>query len=245
MSGLILLCKDVSPWLGANLNSAQSVFVPRSCRLVRDILLRKAKQHLAHIFFCQHIRVVLEIQFYQNLFCTMLQDAREYTVLGQQQTTCSLQSCNCFPLTYFAIILRFVFHTWLYYLKISSSYCTEVCYNEILVNHHEFCFNIFETSATSEEAAIVTAICWKLVATQFNLILLHLCFGSTSLNTAPCVELHNCWSNTNGRVSIITYATNALQSRHNGRDHVSNHQPNDCLLNRLFRRYRKGHDGRL
>ena len=27
---------------------------------------------------------------------------------------------------------------------------------------------------------------------------------------------------------------NALQWRHNGRDGVSNHQPHDCLLNRLF-----------
>ena len=30
-----------------------------------------------------------------------------------------------------------------------------------------------------------------------------------------------------------------LQWRHNGRDSVSNHQPNDCLLNRLFRRRSK------
>ena len=28
---------------------------------------------------------------------------------------------------------------------------------------------------------------------------------------------------------------NSLQWRHNGRDSVSNHQPHDCLLNRLFR----------
>ena len=28
----------------------------------------------------------------------------------------------------------------------------------------------------------------------------------------------------------------SLQWRHNGRDSVSNHQPHDCLLNRLFRR---------
>ena len=28
----------------------------------------------------------------------------------------------------------------------------------------------------------------------------------------------------------------SLQLRHNGRDSVSNHQPHDCLLNRLFRR---------
>ena len=30
-----------------------------------------------------------------------------------------------------------------------------------------------------------------------------------------------------------------LQWRHNGRDRVSNHQPRDCLLNRLFRRRSK------
>ena len=30
-----------------------------------------------------------------------------------------------------------------------------------------------------------------------------------------------------------------LQWRHNGRDGVSNHQPHDCLLNRLFRRWSK------
>ena len=31
----------------------------------------------------------------------------------------------------------------------------------------------------------------------------------------------------------------ALRWRHNGRDSVSNHQPHDCLLNRLFRRRSK------
>ena len=31
-------------------------------------------------------------------------------------------------------------------------------------------------------------------------------------------------------------AIRPLQWRHNGRDSVSNHQPHDCLLNRLFRR---------
>ena len=31
----------------------------------------------------------------------------------------------------------------------------------------------------------------------------------------------------------------SLQWRHNGRDGISNHQPHDCLLNRLFRRRSK------
>ena len=34
-------------------------------------------------------------------------------------------------------------------------------------------------------------------------------------------------------------ASDALQWRHNGRDSVSNNQPHDCLLNRLFRRRSK------
>ena len=35
------------------------------------------------------------------------------------------------------------------------------------------------------------------------------------------------------------YKTSSLQWRHNGRDSVSNHQPHDCLLNRLFGRRSK------
>ena len=36
-----------------------------------------------------------------------------------------------------------------------------------------------------------------------------------------------------------TKQNKALQWRHNGRDSVSNQQPHDCLLNRLFRRRSK------
>ena len=52
-----------------------------------------------------------------------------------------------------------------------------------------------------------------------------------------------------GIILSITYSKNywiglfhiitALQWRHNGRDNVSNHQPHDYLLNRLFRRRSK------
>ena len=37
----------------------------------------------------------------------------------------------------------------------------------------------------------------------------------------------------------IPFVIILLQWRHNGRDSVSNHQPDDCLLNRLFRRRSK------
>ena len=36
------------------------------------------------------------------------------------------------------------------------------------------------------------------------------------------------------RISILRHLL-TLQWRHNGRDGVSNHQPHDCLLNRLFK----------
>ena len=38
---------------------------------------------------------------------------------------------------------------------------------------------------------------------------------------------------------IIPFYYNPLRWRHNDRDSVSNHQPHDCLLNRLFRRRSK------
>ena len=37
----------------------------------------------------------------------------------------------------------------------------------------------------------------------------------------------------------VRYTPRTLRWRHNGRDSVSNHQPHDCLLNRLFRRRTK------
>ena len=41
------------------------------------------------------------------------------------------------------------------------------------------------------------------------------------------------WESTGGRCKC---SPNSLRWRHNGRESVSNHQPHDCLLNRLFRR---------
>ena len=52
--------------------------------------------------------------------------------------------------------------------------------------------------------------------------------------------LTNKGSHTNAPViDYITKTKELLQWRHNGRDSVSNHQPHDCLLNRLFRRRSK------
>ena len=52
---------------------------------------------------------------------------------------------------------------------------------------------------------------------------------------------------TTGVPSVVGYGTSGssrpgghyVQWRHNGRDSVSNHQPHDCLLNRLFKRRTK------
>ena len=60
--------------------------------------------------------------------------------------------------------------------------------------------------------------------------ILHCCFTDTwayRMNTQMPVRYH--W-----RIWVIP-----LQWRHNGRDSVSNQQPHDCLLSRLFRRRSK------
>ena len=41
---------------------------------------------------------------------------------------------------------------------------------------------------------------------------------------------------TRSSISVKGLTPITLQWRHNGRDSISNHQPYDCLLNRLFRR---------
>ena len=40
-------------------------------------------------------------------------------------------------------------------------------------------------------------------------------------------------------MGLYSLISKTLHWRHNGRDSVSNHQPHDCLLNRLFRRRSK------
>ena len=51
--------------------------------------------------------------------------------------------------------------------------------------------------------------------------------GTQCMFSPIVINQHTHWTN------------NALRWRHNGRDGVSNHQPRDCLLNRLFRRESK------
>ena len=61
-------------------------------------------------------------------------------------------------------------------------------------------------------------------------------------DVAMIYKIHHTWS---VRATILQWHASAymlcqtLQWRHNGRDGVSNHQPQHCLLNRLFRRRSK------
>ena len=53
----------------------------------------------------------------------------------------------------------------------------------------------------------------------------------------PLIQCRFTWEDNDRGPGIKPCLT--LQWRHNGRDDVSNHQPHDCLLNRLFRRRSK------
>ena len=47
------------------------------------------------------------------------------------------------------------------------------------------------------------------------------------------------WVHSSGTETEISGERGPLRWRHNGRDGIANHQPHDCLLNRLFRRRSK------
>ena len=75
-------------------------------------------------------------------------------------------------------------------------------------------------------------------------------FQNIGHQTSSITRRLNCWPYLKSYFSTLAnvihrhhYVTSclcmALRWRHNGRDSVSNHQPHDCLLNRLFRRRSK------
>ena len=57
-------------------------------------------------------------------------------------------------------------------------------------------------------------------------------------NEYSCFKQTSLWI-TNAILPSISFPDDSLLWRHNGRGSVSNHQPHDCLLNRLFRRRSK------
>ena len=62
---------------------------------------------------------------------------------------------------------------------------------------------------------------------------------NSKLHQQNCKCRHGSWCSlfcNEGLTSSVSILVNSLQWRHNGRDSVSNHQPHDCFLNRLFRR---------
>ena len=76
------------------------------------------------------------------------------------------------------------------------------------------CFGNMETSAA----------CWTLVVGP----------GVWS-NSQTTLRLHQCTA----KYMMVHAVSITLQWRHNERDGVSNHQPHDCLIDRLFRRRSK------
>ena len=53
------------------------------------------------------------------------------------------------------------------------------------------------------------------------------------------ISTSGCWNRSHWVDACIVHAQMPLRWRHNGRHSVSNHQPHDCFLNRLFRRRSK------
>ena len=56
------------------------------------------------------------------------------------------------------------------------------------------------------------------------------------MTTSDAISDDKIWQYDDSRLSLKLHIRSSLQWRHNGRDNVSNHQPQDCLVNCLFRR---------
>ena len=67
--------------------------------------------------------------------------------------------------------------------------------------------------------------------------------GTLNFERTPLFFVSNfpLWKISPSRICVtrLQQVLSSLQWRHNGRDSVSNHQPHDCLINRLFRRRSK------
>ena len=63
---------------------------------------------------------------------------------------------------------------------------------------------------------------------------------NSGIHTVLLPQCHWINPSESGQRALVNSLRNiTLQWRHNGRDNVSNHQPHDCLLSRLFRRRSK------
>ena len=86
-------------------------------------------------------------------------------------------------------------------------------------------------------------LCVKRSPVYCSLVNLHYChihITSISCANGNVVNIPRCLSFGSQFVNYTSIAKfQTLRWRHNGRDGVSNHQPHDCLLNRLFRRRSK------
>ena len=98
-------------------------------------------------------------------------------------------------------------------------------FNEILIGNQTFSFKKIHLKMSSAKwrpfcLGLNVLRIWKAYSKIFNLSLILRSQGSTTER--------NLW-----------LKQTSLRWRHNERDSVSNHQPHDCLLNRLFRRRSK------
>ena len=143
---------------------------------------------------------------------------------------------------------------------VNSDFCTFLLFKVVFVPsfgdemcitfyHETFWLNMSSQSHISkhgEQPKIALSNCF-FNKIQINMFLLKFLsqFFKFQLTIAQC-EFGQRTTNTPWRrhdmqalSSLLTHLKRLhrpLQWRHNGRDSVSNHQPHDCLLNRLFRR---------
>ena len=126
------------------------------------------------------------------------------------------------------------FLTWLQNVFNSSRFY------DIIVHQHQHYFDYRD--ATQSHIAVYVS-CWTWInGTYFHrTIILDIHHNSSDVFTHRITEYKHSMGNyaVRSRSAFVSCPQHTLHWRHNEHDGVSNHQPNDCLLNRLFRQIKE------
>ena len=112
--------------------------------------------------------------------------------------------------------------------------CGKLFFDEILQSYLCFCWHVwhhFQQFDWCLNISVPRDQCPGYDFTKMSAV-------NSKLHQQNCKCRHGSWCSrfcNAGLKSIVSILVNSLQWRHNGRDSVSNHQPHDCFLNRLFR----------
>ena len=109
-------------------------------------------------------------------------------------------------------------------------------YHDMAIEDIAFRSDWYSFSCSLGVELVLDELVWSTWQLEWDWLMIHLsCRKSVTWQVSDYVIYWPNWLSSSHGTNMNT----SLQWRHNGRDGVSNHQPHQCLLNRLLRRSKK------